>query len=308
MTDPLQRAFGFERAMHAAAAARCVDAPWGQAYLSPEIDRCYDRNTLWVVGDGDGIGATALDAHAERLLGGAGMSHRRLFVEPEADARLRDELVAVGYEAATHVFQAFGAGAAAPEPVAGVVVEEAPMEDVLAASEEHLKTDPDTPYGRDPRTRRHLLEHDRTYGPAGAEERRFVVRAAAGDGRGSGAAGGSGGPGGPGASGGSDGSDGSGSGRVVAWARLWVRDDGDAAQVEDVVVLKAFRGRGYGRAIVTAAVRAALEASPSLLFIVADADDWPKDLYARLGFSTVGSLGVYLRFARLPQASGPGAA
>jgi GNAT superfamily N-acetyltransferase len=251
--------------MHAAAAARTVDAAWGHAYLDPAIERTYDRNLLWVVGDGDGLSAEALDAHADRLLGGAGMTHRRLMVEPAADARLRGALSALGYEAGTHLFQVFSPGARAPEPVAGVEVVEASADDVLAATEDYLRTDPDTPYGRDPQTREHLLEHYRSYGPAGADERRFVVRA--------------------------DG------GRVAAWARLWVRADGDEAQVEDVVVLAPYRGRGDGRAIVTAATRAALRASPSLLFIVADADDWPKDLYQRLGYATAGGLGVYLRFA-----------
>lgn len=266
--EPLDRAFAFERGMHAAAAARTVDAAWGHAYLSPEIERTYDRNLLWVVGDGDGLSADALDAHAERLLGGAGMTHRRLMVEPAADARLRPGLTALSYEPGTHLFQVFSA-ARAPEPVDGVEVVEASADDVLAATEDYLQTDPDTPYGRDPRTREHLLEHYRSYGPAGAQERRFVVRD---DGNG-------------------------GGGRVAAWARLWVRADGDEAQVEDVVVLAPYRGRGYGRAIVTAATRAALRASPSLLFIVADADDWPKDLYGRLGYATAGGLGVYLRFA-----------
>jgi GNAT superfamily N-acetyltransferase len=263
--------------MQAAAAARVVDAAWGQAFLSPDIERTYDRNLLWVVGDGDGLSAAALDAHAERLLGGAGMAHRRIMVEPAADARVRTGLTGLGYDAGRHVFQAF-AGARAPEPVAGVDVVEASVEDVLGATEDYLKTDPDTPYGRDPRTRRHLLEHYRGYGPTGADERRFVVR------------------------------DAGAAGRIVAWARLWVRAGGDEAQVEDVVVLASHRGRGYGRAVVAAATRAALETSPSLVFIVADADDWPKDLYERLGYATAGDLGVYLRFARLPQASGPGAA
>jgi ribosomal protein S18 acetylase RimI-like enzyme len=263
--------------MQAAAAARTITAAWGQAFLSPEIERTYDRNLLWVAGDGDGQSAAAIDAHAERLLGGAGLAHRRIMVEPAADARLAPGLTGLGYDAGAHVFQVF-AGARAPDPVAGVDVVEASVEDVLGATEDYLKTDPGTPYGRDPRTRRHLLEHYRGYGPAGAQERRFVVR------------------------------DATAGGRVVAWARLWVRAGGDEAQVEDVVVLASHRGRGYGRAVVAAATRAALEASPSLLFIVADAGDWPKDLYERLGYATVGRLGVYLRFARLPQASGPGAA
>lgn len=262
---PLDRAFAFERAMHAAAAARVVDAAWGSAYLSPAIERTYDRNLLWIAGDGAGLSAAAIDAHAERLLGEAGMTHRRLMVEPAADARLRDGLRQLGYDAGTHVFQVYAAEHA-PEAVEDVAVVEASADEVLTATEAYLTTDPDTPYGRDPRTREHLLEHYRTYGPAGAVERRFVVLEPDGD-------------------------------RVVAWARLWVREGGAEAQVEDVVVLAPWRGRGYGRAVVAAATRAALEAEPALLFIVADADDWPKGLYERLGFVTAGALGVYLRFA-----------
>src|SRR3954470_8782577 len=86
----LARAFAFERAMHAAV-GRTVTAAWGQAFLSPEIARCYDRNVLWATADAAGLDAAALDAHADRLLGGVGMAHRRLMLEPASDARLRDD-------------------------------------------------------------------------------------------------------------------------------------------------------------------------------------------------------------------------
>lgn len=267
----LQRAFSFERAMHAAS-GRTVTAAWGQAFLAPDIDRCYDRNLLWVVGDGGGLSGAGLDAAAERLLGGQGMAHRRLLLEPPAEARCHDELVALGYDAGRNVFQ-IHAGGETPAAVPGVAVVEASVDAVLEAGDHYLQTDPDTPYGRDARTRRHLLEHHRAYGPAGGAERRFAVLGAGGD--------------------------------IVAWARLWTR--GAEAQVEDVVVLAEHRGRGYGRAVVAEATRAALAEAPELLFIVADADDWPKDLYTRLGYVTAGALGVYLRFARMPQTSGPGA-
>jgi GNAT superfamily N-acetyltransferase len=256
---PLERAFAFERAMHGAA-GRTVTAAWGQAYLAPDIDRCYDRNLLWLAGDAAGLSAAQVDAHADRLLGGHGMSHRRLFVEPTADARLREALVALGYDAGRHLIQIFDG--LAPEPVAGVAVVEVSIDAVLDATERYLQTDADTPYGRDPRTRAHLIEHHRSYGPAGSDERRFAVLDA---------------------------------GEVVAWARLWVR--GDEAQVEDVVCLAEHRGHGYGRAVVAAATRAALAAEPELLFIVADDEDWPTALYTRMGFRTAGALGVYLRFA-----------
>jgi GNAT superfamily N-acetyltransferase len=64
--------------------------------------------------------------------------------------------------------------------------------------------------------------------------------------------------------------------------------DGVVAQVEDVGTVKAARGHGLARAACTAAIDAAVEAGHELVFIIADANDWPKDLYARLGFDPVG--------------------
>jgi GNAT superfamily N-acetyltransferase len=152
--------------------------------------------------------------------------------------------------------------------VPGVAVQEVGVDAVLAATDRYLQTDPDTAYGRDRRTREHLLIHHRDYGPRGGAERRFAV---VGEG-----------------------------GAVLAWARLWRR--GDEAQVEDVVTLAEHRGHRYGRAVVAAATRAALDGGARLLFIVADDEDWPKGLYGRLGYEAVGTLGVYLRYD--PRAAG----
>ncbi|MEA2393116.1 MAG: hypothetical protein QOJ82_1007 [Solirubrobacteraceae bacterium] len=64
--------------------------------------------------------------------------------------------------------------------------------------------------------------------------------------------------------------------------------DGAVAQVEDVRTLEGFRGRGLARAVCVAAIEAALDAGHELVFIVADDEAWPKELYARLGFEAVG--------------------
>jgi GNAT superfamily N-acetyltransferase len=69
---------------------------------------------------------------------------------------------------------------------------------------------------------------------------------------------------------------------IVAIAELYRL--GDVAQVEAVYTLEAFRGRGFGRAVVLAASRAAREAGADLVFLNADDDDWPKELYGKLGF------------------------
>jgi len=47
------------------------------------------------------------------------------------------------------------------------------------------------------------------------------------------------------------------------------------------------RGRGLARAAVLAAVRAARGAGADLVFLGADEEDWPKHMYAKLGFDEV---------------------
>ncbi len=75
-------------------------------------------------------------------------------------------------------------------------------------------------------------------------------------------------------------------GRVVAGCELYRL--GDVAQIEDVATFEAHRGRGLARAVVLAAVRAAREDGADLVFLGADDEDWPKHLYAKLGFDEVG--------------------
>jgi ribosomal protein S18 acetylase RimI-like enzyme len=246
--------------MHAGV-GRVITAAWGEAYVDPAFGRCHERNFVAAIGDAGGAEAATLDAAAERLLGGAGLLHRRITVEDAAQARLGDGLIALGYAASRHVFLAQAAGAPPPDAVAGVAVAEVGADAVAAANDHYLRTDAATDYGRDATTRAQLVEHHRTYAAAGpASERVFAVAVA---------------------------------GAVVAWARLWTA--GSVAQVEDVVCLAEHRGRGYGRAVVAAATRAALAEEPELLFIVADDADWPKELYGRLGYAPIGTLGVYLR-------------
>ena len=68
--------------------------------------------------------------------------------------------------------------------------------------------------------------------------------------------------------------------RPIAFAQL--ERDGDAAEITQVYVHPEHRGGGRG----TAMTRAAIEAAGDVrdLWIVADDEDRPKELYARLGF------------------------
>ena len=62
------------------------------------------------------------------------------------------------------------------------------------------------------------------------------------------------------------------------------------AEVDSVVTLPDFRNRGYGRALVLSAVATARADGADLVFLLADADDWPRELYGRIGFETVGTI------------------
>ena len=64
--------------------------------------------------------------------------------------------------------------------------------------------------------------------------------------------------------------------------------EGGIAQVEDVATVERFRKRGLATAVVLEAVAAARAAGAEFVFLIADADDWPKEMYARLGFEEVG--------------------
>ena len=84
-------------------------------------------------------------------------------------------------------------------------------------------------------------------------------------------------------------------GVLASYCELYLHDG--AAQVEDVNTLEAFRNRGAGRAVVSAAIAAARAAGADLIWLLADADDWPQNLYARLGFAQVGGAWQFTKMA-----------
>jgi RimJ/RimL family protein N-acetyltransferase/predicted GNAT family acetyltransferase len=80
--------------------------------------------------------------------------------------------------------------------------------------------------------------------------------------------------------------------RAAGWCELRTRDG--VAQIEDVEVLAEHRGQGLGRAVVQHALIQARR-SADVVFLEALADDWPRELYAKLGFVSVDRRDVYTR-------------
>jgi RimJ/RimL family protein N-acetyltransferase/GNAT superfamily N-acetyltransferase len=81
-------------------------------------------------------------------------------------------------------------------------------------------------------------------------------------------------------------------GTVAGWCELRVRDG--VAQIEDVEVPAEHRGRGLGRAVVQYALHEGMR-SAEVVFLEALADDWPRELYAKLGFAVVDRRDLYTR-------------
>lgn len=85
-------------------------------------------------------------------------------------------------------------------------------------------------------------------------------------------------------------------GDIAGWCEIF--SDGRIGQIENVTVLEPFRGRGLGKALTAHALAVSREAH-DLTFLVADADDWPRHMYAKLGFAAAGSRWVFTRRPRM---------
>ncbi|MGA9762220.1 MAG: GNAT family N-acetyltransferase [Gaiellaceae bacterium] len=75
-------------------------------------------------------------------------------------------------------------------------------------------------------------------------------------------------------------------GRVVSGCQLYSR--GGTAQIEAVGTLTEFRNQGLASSVVQRAAWEAFASGHDLVWLLADEDDWPKALYAKLGFSPIG--------------------
>lgn len=251
--DRLARARAFEERLREAAADRLLETRYGTAVVTPSLPRIWDQNVLRLR-EGARVGAQALAGEAERVLGPAGVAHRRVSMGPETGERLRPAFESLGWRVDRYVFMA------AERPVApgraGERVVELTFEDVWAFRRQQAEEERGA---GDVQLLQQLGELYRRWARAG-RPRHFGVVA---------------------------------DGKVVSVSDLY--SDGRTAQIEDVATLPAYRNRGYATTTVLSALAAATCEGHELVFLVADADDWPKELYSGLGFEEIGLGYAFLR-------------
>ena len=255
MSSELERAVSFEEALRERCAERIVPLRVGRALFNDSLPLVWDLNVLRVDRPA-GATAEALAAEADRLQGEAGHGHRRVAVSDDsAGEALADPFRSLGWKVDRFLIMGWRGEG---ERVAGAST---PVEEVDAAALRPLREAiiRAEPWGKSEEVTRMVADSAQLLGRVG-NARHFAVRA---------------------------------NDEVASAADLY--SDGRTAQVEDVATFPEHRGRGYATAVVLRAVEEALATGHDFVFLVADAEDWPKELYVRLGFAPLGHTWTYLR-------------
>ena len=77
-------------------------------------------------------------------------------------------------------------------------------------------------------------------------------------------------------------------GEIAAWTDLYLDPTTGLAQLEDLVTATPHRGQGHGDTLLATGLALAAAAGIPQLFLTADVDDWPREWYARRGFTKLG--------------------
>jgi GNAT superfamily N-acetyltransferase len=259
------RLLAFETGLEAAAAEEVVEAEWGRVVLSPSIPQVWVANMI--VLEAEGLSALQVAGLADEELGGRGLEHRYVLVADEEDGRrLATAMLAAGLpgwevERAEYMVHVVGTG----DGRGSAAVARESGVDAVAALRHELAREGLEEVADDPdAVAEELVERSRRLS-AVAGDRWFVAPDEG----------------------------------APASACCLLRREG-VGQIEDVGTLESARGRGLARAAVLAALTASRDAGDEVTFLAADAADWPRLFYARLGFDPVGEVTV-LRRAPTPE-------
>jgi ribosomal protein S18 acetylase RimI-like enzyme len=255
MASELERAVSFEEALRERCAERIVPFRFGRALFNDTLPLVWDLNVLRVERPA-GATAEAVAAEAERLHSEAGHAHRRVAVNDEgAGDALADSFRGLGWRADR--FLAMGwRGTSERVATTSAAVEEVDAAALRPLREAIVRS---RPWATGEEVARMVVDSTELFGRTG-NARHFAVRT---------------------------------NGQVASAADLY--SDGRTAQIEDVATFPEQRGRGYATAVVLRAVEEALATGHDFVFLVADAEDWPKELYVRLGFAPLGHTWAFLK-------------
>jgi GNAT superfamily N-acetyltransferase len=258
--DTLAAALAFDRAMRARGAERVVPLEQGLVVLHDRLSMLHHLNVLLLDAPlSPTIDARAFEALADEHLGHLG--HRHVVVDDVVAAeRLAPALLDAGWSRGRVVFMEWRGDRNSP-PAAGEARE---LTDAESEPLELMILGEDAPGdGATQRALARQLLAGLMSVRAGTRSICFGAFAAA---------------------------------QPVSSATLFLeRPAGGIAIIDEVGTLRAHRERGYARAVVVAALQAAIDQGCDPIIVPADADDWPQVIYAKLGFEP---LGIQVAFTR----------
>jgi ribosomal protein S18 acetylase RimI-like enzyme len=252
----LERCRAFLRELDRRAAGRTLTYPFGEAHLHERLPRVWSRNYLVAENNLEAASPRLLASEADRILGGAGLRHRRVEIpDDETGARLEAGFRALGWGAECDLVMV----AAGHEPDRRPDLEhteEVGFQELESIWAEGIRSEP---FGQDEEVVRQLIENKRVV--TGAIDTRFFAARV--------------------------------DGAIASYCDLY--SDGRTGQIEAVMTLERYRNQGLARATVLRALAASREAGNDVTFLLAMRDDWPHELYRKLGFDVVGRMWSFLR-------------
>ena len=254
MTE-LERCITLLREIDRRAAKNQVPFRFGTAYLHDEVPRVWSRNYLSLERDLESATAGLVSAEADRVLGEAGVAHRKIEVsDSEVGERLAPGLAKLGWQVECDVVMV---ARRQPDREADLsLVDEVEPEELEPVWSEANRSEGQID---DEEVIRELADGKRVLASA-IDVRFFAARAG---------------------------------GEIGAYCELYAH--AGTGQIENVLTLERFRNRGLARALVLLALGKSRAAGNDLTFLLANRDDWPKELYSKLGFDEVGLVYDFLR-------------
>jgi spore maturation protein CgeE len=251
----LARCIAFLRELDTRAAKRESTFRFGVGYFDESLPRVWSRNYLVAEKDLDDASAELLAEEANRIMAEAGLMHRKIEVY--------DEEQGARFE---HGFRDLGWDVSCdllmvarrePDRVSDTSqVEEVSVEELEPIWAEGIRGEP---FGQDNDVVRQLIDNKRVVMEA-IETRFFASRV---------------------------------DGALVSYCDLY--SDGQTGQIEAVMTLEPYRNRGLSRATVSRTLDASRAAGDDLTFLMAHRDDWPQQIYRKLGFDEIGRVYEFVR-------------
>jgi ribosomal protein S18 acetylase RimI-like enzyme len=251
----LERIVAFLRAFDGLSAQLEVPFRFGTAYLHSALPRVWSRNYLVADVNLHEASAELLVAESDRILGEAGLRHGKVELYDE-EAGMRLEPGFRRLGWDVHCDVLMVARRDLDRLADLSQIEEVGIEELEPIWAEGVRSGP---YGTDEETVRQLVGNKRVVA-ASRDTRFFAARV---------------------------------NGAIASYCDLY--SEGSTGQIEAVGTLEQFRNRGLARATVSRALAASRETGNDLTFLMALRDDWPKELYRKLGFDEIARIYEFVR-------------